>query len=154
MPAYGPAKLVFDNFIRKNSIMKNIKVIINLALVGIMAMFMAGCYYDEVLPEDLKVTDGNTITNVSFAIDILPIFNASCNNPGCHNTGGIPPDLTPANAYNSLINGGFIDTGSPENSELYQWMKGNRGVPMPIDGSNPSYNSKVLAWIRQGAQNN
>jgi hypothetical protein len=114
---------------------------------------LSGCYYDEILPEDLKI-DNNDAGTVSFANDIIPIFNQSCNGAGCHNTGGVPPDLSPTNAYNALTSGGYINTTLPEESELYQWMKGNRNIPMPIDGANAAYNAKVLAWIRQGAQNN
>ncbi|MCF8246986.1 MAG: hypothetical protein K9J37_18790 [Saprospiraceae bacterium] len=134
--------------------MKNIKVIASAALIGMVLMFMGSCYYDEVLPEDLKVQDDGALTDAKFSTDILPIFNSSCSAAGCHNTGGTPPDLTPAKAYDALIGGGYIDTAVPENSGLYQWMKGNKGIPMPITGANPAYNAKVLAWIKQGAQNN
>ncbi len=133
--------------------MRNYKILISASLMGLMIAFLAGCYYDDVLPEDLKVSD-DVPEVVSFANDLLPIFDQSCSFTGCHNSGGQEPDLTPANAYNSLTGGGYINTTFPENSELYQWMKGNRDSPMPDDGANAAYNSLVLAWIRQGASNN
>ncbi len=123
------------------------------SVMGLMIAFLAGCYYDDVLPDDLKLSNGVPEV-VSFANDLLPIFDQSCSFTGCHNTGGHEPDLSPANAYNSLIGGGFINTASPESSELYQWMKGNRDLPMPDTGPNAAYNALVLAWIRQGAKNN
>jgi hypothetical protein len=124
-------------------------------LTGVLGLFLlslGGCYYDEVLPNDLKIID-DVVGDVSFSADIIPIFNQSCNISGCHNSGGQQPDLSPANAYNSLINGQYVNTADPEQSEIYQWMRGNRSLPMPLSGSNPTYNANVLAWIRQGAKN-
>lgn len=108
------------------------------------------CSYDQHLPEEEPVVTDS----VYFADDILPIFNMSCNTSGCHNSGGVAPDLSPGNAYNSLIEGGYIDTQNPDNSELLQWMRGNRKLNMPLEGPDPEYNSLVLAWITQGALNN
>jgi hypothetical protein len=62
--------------------------------------------------------------------------------------------LSPGNAYQALISGGFINVNTPEDSELLQWMRGNRDLDMPLDGPDPEYNSLVLAWITQGAVNN
>ena len=109
----------------------------------------SGCKYDEIVPE---APDPGVV--VKFSSDILPIFNASCNFSGCHNFGGTPPDLTSNNAYSELITGGYIDIDNPEQSELYQWVKGNRSIPMPLTGTDPEIVSKTLAWIQQGAQNN
>lgn len=118
------------------------------AILTILSFFLLmQCTYDVSL--------GPIITEeVSFSNDIIPIFNQSCNNPGCHNTGGAAPDLTAANAFQSLNSGGYISTASPENSELYAWMNGERNLPMPLSGPNSSYNALVLAWIVQGANNN
>ncbi len=129
--------------------MRNLKFITSAALMSLFFAFLAGCQYDEVLPE--IIDPGDTI---SFAGEIIPIFNQSCNSAGCHNTGGIKPDLTPGNSYQALSTGGYIDTVTPDNSLLYQWMLGNKGAPMPLSGPNPTYNAKVLLWIQQGAQNN
>jgi hypothetical protein len=91
---------------------------------------------------------------VSFAADVIPIFNSSCNQSGCHNSGGKSPDLSISNAYNSLQNGGYLNLNSPENSELYLWMSGKKGTPMPLSGVNKKYNAMVLAWLKQGCKNN
>lgn len=108
-----------------------------------------GCYYDKtVLIEEEESRE------ISFARDIVPIFNASCNISGCHNTGGVAPVLTADKAYNALTSANYIDTGTPENSELYLWLTGKRSTPMPLSGPDPSINSTVLAWIKQGALNN
>lgn len=124
---------------------------ISIFAAGILLVLMAAsCYYDATLePLTPEVT-----TDVSFANDILPIFNQSCNTSGCHNAGGTRPDLSPANAYNALTGGNYINLAAPEQSNLYKWMRGQGGLPMPLSGPNAAYNATVLAWIKQGAKNN
>lgn len=117
----------------------------------IVVLIFTSCYKDKTLI--LDTVDEITRT-VSFKSDIIPIFNSSCNQSGCHSTGGKSPDLTLVNAYNSLVNGGFIDINNPQQSLLYLWMTGKKGTPMPISGVNKDFNALVLAWIKQGAQNN
>jgi len=120
-------------------------------LAGVMMFFLAGCYKNRTVFFDT----GEEITRpVSFAADIIPIFNASCNNSGCHSRGGKAPDLSASNAYNSLAVGNYVNTNVPEISELYLWMTGQRSTPMPPNGINKDNNALVLAWIRQGALNN
>ena len=129
--------------------MKNIKLIHLLTLMLAAGLFTA-CYYDQVLVVEDEPTE---VGQVSFSKDILPIFNQSCNLSGCHN-GAVKPNLLPANAFSAQTSGNYINTSDPAGSELYQWMKGNRSLPMPLNGAKADYNAKVLAWIKQGAQNN
>jgi hypothetical protein len=119
----------------------------NLILSFFLTFLATSCYYDAVLEPEIS-------GDVSFSADIIPIFNASCNFAGCHNSGGIPPDLSPGNAFNALNAGNYINVSSPEDSELYRWMRGERAQPMPLSGPNATYNATVLAWIKQGALNN
>ena len=120
-----------------------------LVIPVVLIALMASCKYDDVIP----VTPDPGIP-VSFSEDVIPIFNASCNVSGCHNGSGPAPNLLPAAAYDALWDGGYIDTIAPDNSELYLWMSGLRGLPMPIQGSNATYNATVLSWITQGALDN
>lgn len=125
--------------------------VIGVILAGIMVFFLAGCYKDRTVYFDT----GEEITRpVSFAADIIPIFNASCAVSGCHVKGSQTPDLTASNAYNSLTIGNYYNTEVPESSEIYLWMTGKKNTPMPPSGINKDYNALVLAWIKQGAQNN
>lgn len=116
---------------------------------GISTILLTGCFNRIVAPEEIEIIT----TPMSFKDDIIPIFNQSCNTSGCHN-GTINPNLTPVNAFSSLMNGNYVNTSNPRESELLQWMVGNRGLPMPVSGSNSDFNAKVLAWIEQGALNN
>jgi hypothetical protein len=135
------------NLLIENEMKKVIyKFIMPALMIGAL---MSSCYYDQVVPIDPVIEVGE----VTFSADILPIFNQSCNGAGCHN-GAVAPNLLQANAYNALKNGNYINTANPESSELYQWMKGKRSLPMPLSGSNATYNATVLAWIEQGALNN
>ena len=119
--------------------------------VGFSMLLLIGCYKDKTVIFDT----GEEITRpVSFAADIVPIFNSSCNISGCHSPGGKSPDLSVVNAYTSLSNGGFVNTSDPQASVMYLWMTGKKGTPMPPNGINKDYNALVLAWIKQGAQNN
>jgi hypothetical protein len=130
--------------------MKKIILAILMTPFLLLMFFGSGCYYDEVIP-DPSIYSGEEI---SFSEDLIPIFDASCNSASCHAAGAIPPDLTAANAYNAIIDGGYVNFTSPEESEFYQWVKGNRTPTMPISGTDPQIVSAVLTWINQGAQNN
>lgn len=118
---------------------------------GFIMLLLIGCYKNRTVLSDT----GEEITRpVSFASDIIPIFNSSCNLSGCHSAGGKTPDLTAVNAYNSLTVGNFINKDDPSSSILYMWMTGKKATPMPVGGINKDYNALILAWIKQGANNN
>lgn len=119
-------------------------------LAGFTMLLLVGCYKDRTVVSE---TGAEVTRTVTFSGDMMTIFNKSCNSSGCHNAGGKAPDLSAANAYKALSNG-YINTTDAQASELYQWMIGKRGMPMPTDGINKEYNSLVLAWLKQGAQNN
>jgi len=126
------------------------KTVMGLMLVLGAIFFLASCYKDKNV-----ILNVPAITRtVTFSQDILPIFNKSCNMSGCHTSGGQTPNLSPSNAYNSLIIGNYVDKNNAENSILYQKLTGKRGTPMPPTGINQDYNALVLAWIKQGANNN
>lgn len=120
-------------------------------LAGFAMLLVIGCYKDKTVVFDT----GEEITRpVSFSADIIPIFNSSCNISGCHASGAKTPDLSATNAYNALTVGNYLNTTTPESSIIYQWMAGKKSTPMPVGGINKDYNALVLAWIKQGAQNN
>jgi hypothetical protein len=129
--------------------MKTSRIQIITALFAFMTL-LGGCYYDNVIFPEAAGPQGP----VSFAGDVIPIFQTNCAVSGCHITGGQLPDLTTANAYNSLILGNFVSTSTPKSSPLYRWMAGLETLPMPPSGSNLKNTAIVLAWIEQGAQNN
>jgi hypothetical protein len=132
--------------------MKKKKIVLLLFALSVFFVLSQGCYKVTTI-----IVGGEEVTDeVSFNTNILPVFNNSCNISGCHSAGGIKPDLSESNAFNTLNNGGYLNTGDPEQSEIYQWITGKRSVEMPPGGpSNPSnVNNLILAWIKQGASNN
>lgn len=124
-------------------------LMLTVIMMGFLVALVVSCKYDDVLPPE-----PDPGIQISFAQDIIPIFNASCNGSGCHNGAGPSPDLRSEVAYESLFNGSLIDTIQPPNSELYLWMSGAKGLPMPIQGVNAGYVATVLQWIEQGALKN
>ena len=132
------------------------KKIIIVALVACGTVFsLAGCYKDRtVLVPNTTVEE--ITTPVSFANDLIPIFNRSCNMSGCHSSGGQVPDLTVANAYRTIFEEDLIDVDNPGSREMMGWLTGAIKPAMPFGASsNPSnINALMLAWIKQGAQNN
>ena len=115
-----------------------------LPILFILLLGFTSCaYYEKPLP-DIPM-------DVSFSEDLIPYFETSCAKAGCHNTGGIPPDLTEDFAYLSLTGGGYINTDNPEQSLLY--TKIAPGGSMEIYSSSRDTNM-VLVWIEEGAENN
>ena len=117
---------------------------IGIALAASTLLF-SGCEYDYAEPDLTPIT-----TEVSFAADVVPIFNNSCNFSGCHSAGATLPDLTPNGAYESLLDNNMIDTENPANSELYKSM--NSGSMKKY--STPEETKIIFAWIEQGALEN
>jgi hypothetical protein len=114
----------------------------------LLAGMAFSCTYDTLEMKPVETPD-----TVSFSNDVIPVFETNCAYAGCHNAGGIPPDLTEANAYFELTTFGYIeqDTALAEQSLLYQ--------KIDIGGSMEKYASDndralILKWIKQGAQNN
>lgn len=128
--------------------MKIFKLLFALVLV---TFIFSGCKYDFIVPEEVVDPDDPDVEVVSFSEDIIPIFSDN-NCTACHDTGGQIPDLTAANAYSSINTSRYINTSSPEESNIYT-------RPHPSNsGSHPKYSEAeaalVLTWIKQGAENN
>lgn len=109
------------------------------------ASLLSSCEYEVVEVDLTPITE-----EISFSEKIIPIFNASCNFSGCHSAGAVPPDLSPAGAYNSLMNRNEIDTANPTNSNLYKVIT----TGSMKNYSNADQAKLILAWIKQGAKDN
>jgi hypothetical protein len=121
-----------------------------MAILISCSVLLLGCYKNKTVN-----LDAPAITRtVTLSQDIIPIFNKSCNLSGCHSSGGQVPNLSSSAAYSSLVIGNYIDKTVPENSFLYLKMTGKKGIVMPVSGINKEYNALILAWIKQGANNN
>lgn len=122
----------------------NMEYLKPLIVIAAIALFTVACEYENPVPFPVSNEP------VSFSEDIIPYFDAACNMAGCHNTGGISPDLTAANAYDAIMNDGLVDTNDPEKSVFYK--KINTGSMAQY--SSPSETAMILKWIKEGAENN
>lgn len=119
-------------------------ILLIIALIGITAW--QSCQYEWLDPVDVFVPDV-----VSFSVDIQPIFDQSCNNAGCHSTGGTAPDLKPSNAYADLFAKDLIDLAIPGNSKLYKKIAAGGSMNKYTQPGDPEI---ILKWIEEGALNN
>jgi hypothetical protein len=114
-----------------------------LAVLMILLMSLASCEY-----EFIEIDEPDPDVPISFANDIIPIFTTGNNCTACHRTGSTSPDLTAANAYNSIVPG-LVNLSDPESSRIYTVPLSSHVVTYtPIQAAN------VLNWIKQGAENN
>lgn len=108
------------------------------------------------MPSDGTPVSQLPASDVSFAADIVPIFEQHCYT--CHGPNRIPgvPTSYSLVSYDTTLRGGFIPAvipGKPEESSLYL---GVSTYDMPRDGNRLSDAEIELIrlWILQGARNN
>jgi hypothetical protein len=119
-------------------------ILLIFTVIGLAAM--QSCQYDWLDPIDPVIPDV-----VSYSADIQPIFDNSCNSSGCHSTGGVSPDLTPANSYNDLMAKGMVNVSAPESSRLYTKSATGGSMNKYCQPGDPDL---ILKWIQDGALNN
>ena len=123
-------------------------------MVIVVASFLNGCNYNFIFPEEVPVIDPDDpdAPQISFANEIIPIFVNNNNCTSCHNGGQIP-DLRAENAYAAINTSRYINSATPEESKIYNYIS-----PETTTHMRKKYNSAqaalVLAWIQQGAKNN
>ncbi len=111
--------------------------------LAVIVAMISGCQYLHIVPDPIPA-------DVSFSTNVAPIFTANC--IGCHTSGGQVPDLTAANAWNSLTSQNLVDTSNPTASILY--VKINTGAMPPGGSLSQTQIEMILKWIQQGAKNN
>ena len=124
------------------------KKLIKPILFFIMGISMIACDNDKFPEPPVK-------QNVSFKLDIQPIFNQEC--VSCHNPSEVAPDLREGYAYESLMNlpAGSIVKGDADGSELMQMLNGGGDNPMPRGATMaPAKIALIAQWIKEGALNN
>ena len=128
--------------------MKKSTKYISIVVIGLL---LHACTYDFIVKEELPPVD--LTVPVSFSTQIAPIYNTeTC--VSCHKTGGQAPDLTSANAYNSIKAMNLTNATTPESSLIYtEPLKANAAVHGWKKYSDAEA-QLVLTWIQQGAKNN
>jgi hypothetical protein len=112
-----------------------------LFIVLICTAFLTSCYYDK--EEELYPNTSTTSpVVVSYNTDVKPLMIQNCATPGCHVSGGAPPNLS---TYTGLFGSRTI-VKSRANSA---------SNPMPSSGLMSVANRNLLnSWIDAGAPNN
>lgn len=128
------------------------KLLLHLCLLFAGLTMITSCEYGWI---DFEQPDepgpGEEPVEISFADEIIPIFDSNCNVTGCHTAGHFAVDLTPDNAWQDIQDKGMLDLETPENSKLYTKI----AQPGTHDGrSLPIHQQKILQWITEGAKNN
>jgi hypothetical protein len=130
---------------------KSYKHISILALV--VSLTFSACKNDSYVRPTVVITG-----NVSFDTIIQPILTTNCAVSGCHLPGAQIPDLSAENSWNNLWNYGLIDTAAATatTSIFYEHLTATGGKPLmpPVGSLSPTQIGDVLAWIKQGGQNN
>ena len=131
--------------------------IVAILITGVATIFLASCKKDTIQQSPSAPLIQQTLpTVVSFSLNIVPVFTASCNSVSCHGSSSPAAglSLTPASAYNSLMAKQETYTVNPPGSHLYIEIT-NGNMPKPPAASLSSYQQQlVLKWITQGALNN
>lgn len=125
------------------------KIVILLAVVGLLYGLPSACYYDnraEILAAN--PLDSCSTVDVSYNLDIKPIIEARCSVPGCHNANSQAAglDLSTFTGVKAIAdNGSFVGRITATGSALMP----QGGPPLPrcdID--------KIEAWVADGALEN
>jgi hypothetical protein len=109
----------------------------------VLTVFLAGCKYSFIVPEEVPVID--TTKPITFATQIVPVFNEKCNN--CHNSQN--PVLTAASAYSKLVPA-YVNTASPASSKIYTVATSGTHYAKV----SAAQAALILQWITEGAKNN
>jgi hypothetical protein len=113
-----------------------------------------------------EVTGGGTIdvvfpdSNVSFGLQVQPLFTRGCAFSGCHGADRYTEDGYSLDSYEHLMFGtrAVVFRGDPDHSLLIQAVEAANQVPRmpPADFKQLTDNQKrgLRKWVAEGAQNN
>jgi hypothetical protein len=128
------------------------RIIIYIGAMFILMIGLSSCYKDIIPPELASGPDDFPPKQVSFQTELAPIFNTNCAIAGCHVSGAHAPYLATAVSYTQIVNGGFVNLANPQQSKIYQMIKGDMAQYMQAPVKTNT--QKVYDWIRNGAPNN
>ena len=130
------------------------KLVITAIFSTVAVITFFSCRRDKGVP----IAVCNTPQTISFAHDIVPIFQQNCSTFGCHTgtspAGNLNLDVSAAYSHIMQTGSGYIDTLNPNFSLLYSQMI-SISDPMPPTGRLDNCKTDlVLKWIQQKAKNN
>ena len=136
--------------------MKKILFIYALVLISLLVI-QSGCK-DSITASDID----NRImpqSNISFSVDLEPVFQLKCTNSGCHDDGTMAGGLSLTSCVNAKSDPGAIAPYSSKTSRLVWAEESQAGIqPMPPVGVNKPFTSEqdrgLKKWIDEGAKSN
>jgi hypothetical protein len=119
-------------------------------------LILPGCK-DSITASDL---DSRVMpqSNISFSVDLQPVFELKCANSGCHDDGTRAGGLSLTSCANATS--GYIDImPGHSNTSIIVWaVEGQSGYQMPPVGVNkaftPEQDRGLKKWIDEGAKCN
>ena len=98
-------------------------------------------------------------SNISFSVDLQPVFELKCASSGCHDDATRAGKLSLTSCVNAKEDPGVIVPGSSKTSRLVWAEEGLAGIkPMPPVGINKPFTSEqdrgLKKWIDEGAKCN
>jgi len=98
-------------------------------------------------------------SNISFNVDLEPVFQLKCNGSGCHDDGSLAGGLSLTSCANAKSDPGVVVSGSSKTSIIVWAIEGQAGIqPMPPVGVNKPFTSEqdrgLKKWIDEGAKCN
>ena len=98
-------------------------------------------------------------SNISFNVDLEPVFQLKCIGSGCHDDGSIAGGLSLTTCVSAKSDPGAIAPFSSKTSRLVWAEEGQAGIqPMPPVGVNKPFTSEqdrgLKKWIDEGAKCN
>ncbi len=111
----------------------------------ILLLGMSACEWETIVPVVIEEQEDP----VSFSTQVAPIF-VEVNCISCHN-GGMAFDLKADKSYESLVNGGHVDTANPAGSGLMVIIDEGHGTAGNISAAQKAL---ILQWITEGAKDN
>lgn len=115
-----------------------------LFILGLLLFIFTSCEYKIIEPIVVELPDEPVLFEEQVELFLIDKCGSSCHAQQI-------PVLTKGSAYDNLIDGGYINTDNPSESELYIKVNSGHHSSNPLSPEEMAY---LLKWIEEGAINN
>lgn len=127
-------------------------------LLAIAVVLLFACKHQVINPgdnggggTDTTGSGTDTSTVICFEAEVLPIFQSSCAQAGCHDPGTHEEGYV-LNSYNNIIKKG-IDPGNPDGSKIFEEIVDGDMPPAGYTKLTKEQVATIKQWILEGANN-
>jgi len=131
-------------------------IIIYTGIVIAVYLIFSGCK-DSITATDI---DSRVMpqSNISFNVDLEPVFQLKCNGSSCHDDGTRAGGLSLTTCANATSGYRFISPNNSKTSQIVWAEEGQSGYQMPPVGVNKPFTAEqdrgLKKWIDEGAKCN